>query len=73
MNFNKLEVYEFLLKIANNTNKKSIARKMLIILLEREMENEHDMPIRYLRNLLYANAKGVKLDLIQKKHLKNTG
>lgn len=67
MNINKLDICDFLLKLANNTGKKSIVRKMLIELLEGEVENDQEFPVRQLRNLLYANAKDIDISLVQEK------
>ena len=72
MNINKLDICDFLLKLANNTGKKSIVRKMLIELLEGEVENDQEFPVRQLRSLLYANAKDIDISLVQEKHHKNT-
>lgn len=74
MNINNLEIYEFLIKILNNKAKKINSTKMLIDLIETQIdkgEENLEIPVRVSRKLLYSNATGEVIESVQEKTVQN--
>ncbi len=74
MNINYLETYEFLIKILNNKSKKINTTKMLIDIIETQIdkgEEDFEIPVRILRKLLFANATGEAIESVQEKTVQN--
>lgn len=74
MNINNLEIYQFLIKILNNKPKKINSTKMLIDLIETQIDKDEEnfeIPVRVSRKLLYSNATGEVIESVQEKTVQN--
>lgn len=74
MNINNLEIYKFLLEILNNKSKKTIRIKMLVEIIENQIdkgEENFNIPVRASRKLLYAIASGEDFKNVQEKTVQN--